>query len=139
MGVVEEGKKKESLLNEISQKLITLRDPKTGKQVVSKVYKADEIYSGSFIDNAPDLIIGYNRGYRASWESVLGKFNLEILRDNTGKWSGDHLMEAKLVPGILVTNKNIKLSHPALYDLAPTILAEFGIPKEEQMIGQNLF
>jgi predicted AlkP superfamily phosphohydrolase/phosphomutase len=138
-GVVQGGKEKESLLNEISQKLITLRDPKTGKQVVSKVYKADEIYSGPFIENAPDLIVGYNRGYRASWESVLGKFNVEILRDNTEKWSGDHLIEAQLVPGILVTNKKITSSHPALYDLAPTILAEFGIPKEEQMIGQNLF
>jgi predicted AlkP superfamily phosphohydrolase/phosphomutase len=123
----------------ISKKLLAIRDPKTGQRVITKVYKAEEVYTGAYVKDAPDLIIGYNRGYRSSWETVLGKFPREVLRDNTGKWSGDHLMEAELVPGILLSNKKIKSEHPALYDLAPTILAEFGIPKQEGMIGNSVF
>lgn len=138
-GVVQQGREKEGLLEEISKKLVTVRDPKTGKQVITKVYKAKEIYSGSFTENGPDLIVGYNRGYRASWQTVLGEFSEDILRDNKTKWSGDHLMEAKLVPGIFMSNKKITSANPALYDLAPTILSEFGIPPEEGMIGKSLF
>lgn len=137
-GIVEPGKREE-LLDEISAKLLSIRDPKTGEQVISRVYKAEEVYSGPFLKDAPDLIVGYNKGYRASWETVLGSFPKDILRDNKQKWSGDHLMEADLVPGILLSNKEIKSQKPALYDLAPTILAEFGIPKQEGMIGNNIF
>lgn len=130
---------REALLDEIFAKLLKIRDPKTGEQVITRVYKAEGIYSGPFVKNAPDLIIGYNKGYRASWETVLGKFPKELIRDNDEKWSGDHLMEAKLVPGVLLSNKRIKSEHPALYDLAPTILAEFGIAKQEGMVGNSVF
>ena len=138
-GIVQPGAEREALMDELSKKLLTIRDSETGKQVISRVYKSDEIYTGSFVKSAPDLIIGYNREYRSSWETVLGKFPKEILRDNTEKWSGDHLMEADLVPGILLANKKIKSEHPALYDLAPTILAVFGIPRQEGMVGEALF
>lgn len=130
---------KEKLLDEISQKLLKIRDPKNGEQVISRVYKASEVYSGPNLNDAPDLVIGYNAGYRASWETVLGSFPKEILRDNTEKWSGDHLMEASLVPGIVISNKKIESENPALYDIAPTILSEFDIPKQEGMIGSNIF
>jgi predicted AlkP superfamily phosphohydrolase/phosphomutase len=130
---------REALLDEISEKLLSIRDPQNGEQVISRVYRAEEIYSGPYLKDAPDLIVGYNKGYRASWETVLGSFPKEVLRDNKQKWSGDHLMEAALVPGILLSNKEIRLENPALTDLAPTVLEEFGIPKQEGMIGQSIF
>ncbi|MEW6145382.1 MAG: alkaline phosphatase family protein [Thermodesulfobacteriota bacterium] len=130
---------RDELLDEISEKLLTIRDPKNGEQVISRVYRAEEVYSGPYLQDAPDLIVGYNKGYRASWETVLGSFPEGILRDNKQKWSGDHLMEAALVPGILLSNKEIKSERPALTDLAPTILEEFGIPKQDGMIGHSIF
>jgi predicted AlkP superfamily phosphohydrolase/phosphomutase len=136
-GIVEPWEK-QKLLDEISKKLLLVRDPENGEQVVSKVYKASEVYQGSYVKEAPDLVVGYNKGYRASWETVLGSFPEETLRDNKEKWSGDHLMEAELVPGILLSNKKIVSENPALYDMAPTILAVFGIPKQKGMIGSNI-
>ncbi len=138
-GVVEPGTERDSLLKEITEKLLAVRDPKTGEQVIRRVYRAEEVYSGPALQEAPDLIIGYSRGHRVSWESVLGKFSRTLFEDNTDKWSGDHAMAAELVPGVIVVNKKIKSSHPALYDLAPTILKEFGISKGEGMVGKNLF
>ena len=137
-GIVEPGVR-EALLDEISKKLLAVRDPENGERVITRIYKAEEVYSGPYLKDAPDLIIGYNKGYRASWETVLGSYPAEVLRDNKQKWSGDHLMEAALVPGILLSNKEIKLDNPALTDLAPTVLDEFGIPKPEGMIGQSIF
>jgi predicted AlkP superfamily phosphohydrolase/phosphomutase len=136
-GIVEPWEK-QKLLDEISKKLLLVRDPENGEQVVSKVYKASEVYQGSYVKEAPDLVVGYNKGYRAAWETVLGSFPEETLRDNKEKWSGDHLMEAELVPGILLSNKKIVSENPALYDMAPTILAVFGIPKQKGMIGSNV-
>jgi len=43
------------------------------------------------------------------------------------------------VPGIVLTNKKIRVNEPSLLDLAPTILAEFGIDKESTMIGKSIF
>ena len=70
---------------------------------------------------------------------MLGKFPKELLKNNMDKWSGDHLIEDKFVPGILLSNKKIQTANPALYDIAPTILAEFGIPKQEWMVGMQIF
>ncbi len=138
-GIVTPGAERDSLMNDIIRKLQAVRDPKTGDHVVRRVYKAEEVYSGPALQGAPDLIVGYNRGYRVSWESVLGKFPKVLFRDNADKWSGDHAMAADLVPGLIATNQKIKHAHPALYDLAPTILNEFGIPKGDGMVGRSLF
>jgi len=137
-GIVGEDER-DALLEEISEKLLAIRDPENGERVITKVYRAEDIYSGPFLEDAPDLVIGYNRGYRASWETVLGSFPEGLLRDNTQKWSGDHLIEADLVPGILLSNKKIAAERPTLRDLAPTILGEFGIEKQEGMTGSNIF
>jgi predicted AlkP superfamily phosphohydrolase/phosphomutase len=138
-GVVQPGLERDALMNDIVRKLLAVRDPKTGEQVIRRVYKAEEIYSGPALQEAPDLIIGYNRGYRASWKSVLGKFPRPLFEDNIDKWSGDHAMAADLVPGVLMVNKKITFPKPALSDLAPTILNEFGLPKGDEMVGHNLF
>ena len=137
-GIVTE-EERDALLEEITEKLLSVKDPKNGKQVITKIYRAEDIYSGPFLEDAPDLVIGYNSGYRASWETVLGSFPKEIMRDNKQKWSGDHLIEADLVPGILLSNKKIAAEHPTLRDLAPTILGEFGIGKQEGMTGSSVF
>lgn len=138
-GIVAPGAEQERLLQELTQGLLALRDPKDGQPVVSRVYRASEVYTGPHAKEAPDLIVGYNRGYRASWETALGKFPREILRDNTDKWSGDHLIESSLVPGVILSNRQIALAQPGLVDLAPTILGLFGISQPVTMRGRNLF
>ncbi|NOY38667.1 MAG: hypothetical protein GXO95_00025 [Nitrospirae bacterium] len=114
-------------------------DPSTGDRVINKVYKREELYSGKYVEDAPDLLIGYNRGYRASWETALGKVPEGLFGDNMKKWSGTHLWDYKLVPGVVLSNRKIKREHPALYDIAPTILKEFGIKKEKSMVGKPIF
>ena len=40
---------------------------------------------------------------------------------------------------LLLSNQNIAAAMPALTDIAPTILAEFGIAKPKDMMGQSVF
>ena len=138
-GIVSPGAEKEALLEELAERLIQVRDPQTGLQVISHVYRTDEVYRGEEMKYAPDLIIGYNWGYRASNETALGAFPRELFRDNTDKWSGDHLIDYIWIPGIILSNKKITHRQPALYDIAPTILAEFGIPLLKEMVGRPIF
>ena len=48
-------------------------------------------------------------------------------------------MDYSLVPGVLLSNRKIAAAKPALTDIAPTILAEFGITKAKGMIGESVF
>ncbi|MFQ5640740.1 MAG: alkaline phosphatase family protein [bacterium] len=132
-------REKNALLEEISEKLLALRDPQNGNRIVDRVYLAHEVYSGQNFEYAPDLVIGYNRGYRASWETTIGNFPKEWIEDNLDPWSGDHCMAAELVPGIILSNRKIKAKNPKLYDLAPTILTEFSVATKEEMVGKSIF
>ena len=52
----------------------------------------------------PDLIVGYARGFRASWETALGGVPARTAEPNRKKWSGDHCIDATEVPGIFLTS-----------------------------------
>jgi predicted AlkP superfamily phosphohydrolase/phosphomutase len=138
-GIVEPGGPADALLREIQQKLLEIRDPKDNSQVITRVDLASEAYQGPYARTGPDALVGYNRGYRAGWKTILGAFPPEVLEDNTNAWSGDHCMDYTQVPGVLLSNRKIDAQNPALTDIAPTILAEFGIAKTKDMTGQSVF
>lgn len=138
-GIVRAGAEKEALVREIAHKLENLEDPKTGARVVLHAYVAKDVYQGPYVEEAPDIIVGYNRGYRVSWASPLGRIPKPVIEDNAEKWSGDHCMAPDVIPGILLANRKIKADKPALCDLTPTILKIFGIEKPKDMIGKPVF
>jgi len=142
-GIVEKGAEAEQLLAEISYKLLEVRDedPRfAGNQVVDHVYRTTECYSGSHVDEAPDLVVGYNRGYRSADDAGLCSVTHEpVLRDRNEWWSGDHCMSHKLVPGVLLSSRTLGASDPALYDLPVTILELYGIARPEEMVGKSVY
>jgi predicted AlkP superfamily phosphohydrolase/phosphomutase len=133
----------DALLREIRQKLLEVRDPKANSEddahVITRTDLASEVYQGPYARSGPDALVGYNRGYRAGWKTILGAFPADVLEDNTNAWSGDHCMDFTKVPGVLLSNRKIDAQTPALTDIAPTILAEFGIAKAKEMKGQSVF
>ena len=138
-GIVKPGAEKEALVREIAHELENFRDPKTGERPVLRAYIAKDVYQGPYVDIAPDIIVGYNHGYRTSWAAPLGRIPKEIVEDNKEKWSGDHCMDPEVVPGILLTNREIKAKSPALYDLTPTILKIFGVEIPKEIRGKPIF
>jgi len=138
-GIVTPGAEADALLKEIREKLLAVRDPINNLPVITRVDFAADVYQGPYAHDGPDALVGYNRGYRAGWKTILGAFPPEVLEDNTNAWSGDHCMDYTLVPGVLLSNRDIAAATPALTDIAPTILAEFGIAKPKDMMGQSVF
>ena len=137
-GIVENAQA-DALLREIRQKLIEVRDPKDNSQAITRVDLASEVYQGPYARSGPDALVGYNRGYRAGWKTILGAFPPDVFEDNSNPWSGDHCMDYTKVPGVLLSNRKIDALDPALTDITPTILAEFGIAKRPEMKGQSVF
>jgi len=107
------------------------------------VYLNQEIFHGPEARLAPDLYIGFSDGYGASWQTALGASPRGLVEDNLKKWSGNHLVDPGLVPGVLFANRPIKLADPTLYDLAPTVLTFLGFDdirlRNEDLDGKPLF
>jgi len=137
-GIVDAGDQ-DKLLTEIAGRLQQVRDPSNNAVVITRVDRASAAYQGPYARSGPDLIVGYNRQYRAGWKTILGAFPRAEIEDNMNPWSGDHCMDYTLVPGILLSNRVVPPGNANLTDIAPTILAEFGITKGDSMIGNPLF
>ena len=137
-GIVAPGAAAAALKAELAGKLTALRDGAGGPAAITHVYDRDAVYAGPYKDNAPDLIIGYNEGYRASWDGVTGIVNDVVIEDNVKAWSGDHCIDPALVPGVLFSNLKIKRTDPSIMDVAPTVLELFGIAPPAHMDGRGL-
>jgi len=138
-GVVKPGEEYDALVEEIRQKLLAYRDPNTGLAPVKELYRRSDVYQGDEVEHAPDLIVGYARGFRCSDESALGDFSNEIITPNLSKWTGDHCIATSEVPGILVANRPLLVSDPALTDFAATVLHLYGVERPKNIIGRPLF
>jgi len=138
-GTVAAGAEKDNLLAELVQKLEALVDPATGERAILKAFIAKDTYRGRHLELAPDIVLGFNRGYRISWSSPLGGFPKDIFEDNRQKWSGDHMSAPETLQATLVVNRKVRAASPALYDLTATILDVFGAEKPPGVIGTSIF
>lgn len=136
-GVVSPGPEREELLDRLEKDLYEMVDPKSGEKAVTLAVRTSRDFHGPYVDSAPDLIVGYNWGYRTSWESPLGEFPHEIFTDNLDPWSGDHCVDYRLVPGVLISNRKITMENPSLADLTVAVLDEYGIDKLPEMLGRD--
>ncbi len=103
--------------------LAGFRDAESGRAVVSSAIETH--VSAANRNVAPDLIVGYSPGYRASWETALGQVPRSIIEDNNDLWIGDHCIDPAYVPGVLFAPRGLIRGNPALGDLAGAIMRLF--------------
>lgn len=95
-------------------------------KVVHGAHRNHAVFDGPYVADAPDIVVGFTAGYRASWQTALGAVPATIIDDNERKWSGDHLIDPELVPGVLFSSRPLSSQEPGIEDLAPTVLKEVG-------------
>jgi len=138
-GIVADGEEKRLLKQELVARLSGLKDTEGDQSGITQVWDSADLYAGAYRENAPDLIIGYGAGYRASWDSVTGKVSASVFEDNEMCWGGDHCIDPRLVPGVLFSSRRIDTHEgPNIMDIAPTVLAAFGIEIPGYMDGKPL-
>ena len=138
-GIVAKGPEMDALCRELKQKLEALRDPADGQPVIKEAFITHELHKGPYSDMAPELLIGYHKGFRHSWDCATGAVPKQVFSDNTKSWSGDHCVDPRLVPGVFFCNRKIATEEPNLMDIAPTVLELFGLEVPRYMQGSSLF
>lgn len=128
-----------TLAHEIAERLKAWQDDAKAEPVVTQVLLREEVYNGPYVRKAPDILVGYARGYRASWATTSGKIPGILIEDNDREWSGDHCMDSREVPGVLLTNREFAVREADLRDLTVTVLSYFGVETPEHMQGQSIF
>jgi predicted AlkP superfamily phosphohydrolase/phosphomutase len=137
-GIVAPGAEAAALKQDLMARLRGMQDEADGAVAITEAFDTAALYDGPYLANAPDLIIGYNAGYRISWDGATGVVAGEVFEDNTRPWSGDHGIDPRLVPGVLFCNRRITTPDPSIIDLAPTALGLFGITPPAYMQGRVL-
>ena len=122
---------------DITQRLLSLVDPDTGRRPVHAVHDAAKVYKGPYARSGPDLVVGFAEGYRFSWKAAIGEIEKDVFSYNTRSWGGDHCVDRSLVPGIFLCNRKLDLSAGVgLIDMAPTVLDLFGVTVPAHMDGK---
>ncbi len=136
MGCVEPGEEYEKLREDIIGGLYSIKDPVTGKPVIKKVYKREEIYSGSELDSAPDLILlssdTDHYGIYSSRHS-----HDSIFYENTWK-TGDHRQNGIFITKGRGLRNGVKINDAHIIDVLPTILYMYDLPIPEYVDGKVL-
>lgn len=142
-GVVEPGRQYEDLCDQIIEKLNSLTDPDTGEKIVEKVYRREDLYDGSHVEDAPDLLIGW-KDYAYYTSVTLGKEKGEIFGPHMNidcseyKHVGTHRLNGVFMAmgGKIKTGSEI--SDAGICDVAPTILYMLGEAIPDDMDGRVL-
>ncbi|MFZ5480873.1 MAG: alkaline phosphatase family protein [Myxococcota bacterium] len=135
-GIVSPGEA-DAVMAELTAQLLAMDDG--GKKPVRRVARSKDIYSEARRSEAPDLVVGYDAGYGTSDQSTLGEIVPDWITDNTARWSGNHLMDPEVVPGVLFSNRPLPAGSPDLLDVTATVLSHFRVAPAEGMTGSPIF
>jgi hypothetical protein len=83
--------------------------------------------------------MGWEGGYRNSWECAVGQVTEEVIIDNTKSWSGDHCVDPSIVPGVFFCDRAISEENPRLVDIPATVMQLFGQDIPGYMQGHMIF
>jgi predicted AlkP superfamily phosphohydrolase/phosphomutase len=142
-GVVLPGREAETLKHEIVTRLSQVTDPDTGEAVVSAIYRKEELYSGLYIDQAPDLLLRMKDyaymtrdGFDFNNSKLMGppmEHNRQALPH-----SGNHRLEGIILMAGEGVRHGLEIQRALITDVAPTVLYMAGCPVPTGHDGQVL-
>lgn len=119
-GIIEHGKECESLRDHLIEKLYAVKDPETSQNIIRKVYKREEIYTGDFVSNAPDLIIDMADGYvmqvGLAPNMLMPAMQYKLYRSGCHRQHGIFIAIGKDI------KKNHQVQNAEIIDIIPTVL-----------------
>jgi predicted AlkP superfamily phosphohydrolase/phosphomutase len=144
-GIVEPAEYK-ALTDFIIEKLGELKDPRTGKPIIARVYRRNEIFHGPFSEEGADLILDW--WSEDSLFSTQPSFRKDkrkppvMIREHRpsedSEWGGTHRLNGILIGRGPALKAGSEIENARLIDLAPTLLYLLGLPVPEDMDGKVL-
>jgi predicted AlkP superfamily phosphohydrolase/phosphomutase len=148
-GTVAPGAEYEKVREELIDKISQFRDPESGRPVVGRALRREEVYWGPYVTRAPDIVLELNldTGYSYSClpsQSPLGSEPFRKLkRDEFAGAKGRSMNGSHRRDGVLfVAGKRVienqAIEGATLMDLAPTLLYLLGVAIPADMDGRVL-
>jgi len=134
----------DALVEFIIEKLAELKDLRTGKPVINRVYRRNEIFHGPFAHEGADLVL--------DWWSEDSLFSTQpsfpedtnkpalIIREHrpseTSEWGGTHRLHGIVIADGPAFKSGAEIANARLIDIAPTLLHLLDVPVPEDMDGK---
>ena len=118
----------ENLQDEIIIELENLKDPVSGDNIISNAFKREDLYSGTYSERGPDIILKSREGYDLKSDFSAKEFTSKGLR--TGMHTYDD--------AFLYSNKPLSKNEPNIIDLFPTIMDLMKVKKPKDLEGKSL-
>jgi len=123
-------KKKWEKSEKLKSDLLKIRDPKTRKAIVKRIFNREDIYHGCKLKKLPDFIVEFDDNYL-----VVMQFK-PVLFINTHSFS--HRINGTLIACGPDFKKGLEIIGAEIIDIAPTILHIMGCPVSKDMDGKVL-
>ena len=135
-GIVAPGAEYETLIDDISAALLELREPTTGRPIVSEVLQADDVFAGGRRELLPDIVVRWHadRPLNAVHSERVGSVEMLTPDGRPGTHIGPGFLLA-YGPGVAA---NAAAQHGHILDVAPTVLAALGVEAPATMSGRTL-
>lgn len=141
-GTVRPGGEYDSLCRRIIRELENLRDPDTGAEIVERVYRREELYSGPLVNKAPDLVIKWvDYEYYTSQDFRGGDdlFIPAMVQEGSDfVQSGTHRLNGTFITKGPLWKQGHHLVGARIEDITPTVLYTLGLPVPSDIDGQVL-
>jgi predicted AlkP superfamily phosphohydrolase/phosphomutase len=141
------GKNEEELekaLRATEEALYKIKDPKTGKQAISHLYRSRDLYQGPYVDRAPDLVPSWWEDGWSLEQSIPGG-PAELIAERTTEqvrggldWTGTHRMNGVFIMTGGPVRRAHELTGAQILDVTPTVLYLMGLPIPADMDGRPL-
>ncbi len=126
-----------ALLQELRTELLALQHE--GRRVVRSVAFAKDLY-GAGASAGADLVLGFELGFRTSWDACLLGCDEPVVAENTSRWTGDHCsVDPELVPGVLFCSHPLAVGEARIVDVLPTVLDALALLKPADLDGKSLW
>jgi len=135
-GIVEPGAEYEAVRDEIERLAYDFCDPRTGRKLIGKVIRREDVYSGPHLAQAPDLILRPKEPSDIFFG--LADFGHRDTVATVYRYSGMHRDYGMLImngPGV---QPGHTIEGAVIHDVAPTVLHVMGLPVPANMDGHVL-
>ncbi|MBN1317292.1 MAG: alkaline phosphatase family protein [Anaerolineales bacterium] len=135
-GIINPGREYEQIREQIIQLSQEMVDPASGRPVIGRVLRREEIYHGPYLDQAPDLIL-----YPAAETDIffgLADFGYNRTIDTIYRYSGMHREKGLLILSGKGVQTGTLINGARIIDMAPTILYALGLGVPPEMDGRVL-
>lgn len=127
----------EDLVEEIASKLKDVKDPRTNEKIFDEIKIRDEIYSGKYMEEAPDIVF-FDENFEYTANRMFEFGSNKIVGENVIDRSGDHKPFGVFFAHGSNFREDGKIKNAEIIDLLPTILYSLKCPIPQSLDGEIL-